>query len=138
MLGAALAFNQSLLVFLLQIGDRSGELTAQLNMAQLRAALGLGPGEEHLAAAHPYPGYEAQGEFWRFGGIGKSGIRWCGEGPFLAPFASGQEMEMLELWSECLHHKGMFALCFPQAAKAGNSPQKKGTEGVNGINLHWE
>ncbi|XP_063031056.1 G-protein-signaling modulator 1 isoform X4 [Melospiza melodia melodia] len=30
-------------------------------MAQLRTALGLAPGEEHLAAAHPYPGYEAQG-----------------------------------------------------------------------------
>lgn len=33
-------------------------------------------------------------------------------------------MEQNKLWNECLHHKGMFALCFPQAAKAGNGPQK--------------
>lgn len=46
----------------LQIGDRSGELTAQVNMAQLRSALGLGPGEEDVGTVQHYSGYEAQGE----------------------------------------------------------------------------
>lgn len=45
-----------------QTGDRTGELTAQVNMAQLRAALGLGPGDEEVGMARPYSGYEAQGE----------------------------------------------------------------------------
>lgn len=86
--------TSALLVFLLQIGDRSGELTAQLNMAQLRAALGLGPGEEDVGAAHPYSGYEAQGEFLGFWWHWEvSGITWCGEGKV---FASGQEIQMLE------------------------------------------
>lgn len=108
--------TSALLVFLLQIGDRNGELTAQVNMAQLRAALGLGPGDEDVPAAHPYSGYEAQGEFlgfwWRWE---VSGIVWCGEGE---AFASEQEIQMPEQDEavECLQHKGdsdVFALCFP-------------------------
>lgn len=83
--------TRALLVFLLQIGDRSGEQTAQLNIAQLRAALGLGPGEEDLAAAHPYSGYEAQGEFlafwWRWE---ISGIRWCGKGKAFAKWVGNR------------------------------------------------
>ncbi|XP_066057046.1 G-protein-signaling modulator 1 isoform X4 [Chamaea fasciata] len=57
----ALHFARKHLEISQEIGDRSGELTAQVNMAQLRAALGLGPGDEDAAAAHPYSGYEAQG-----------------------------------------------------------------------------
>ncbi|XP_029816425.1 G-protein-signaling modulator 1-like [Manacus vitellinus] len=45
-----------------EIGDRSGELTAQVNMAQLRSALGLGPGDEDMGAARHYAGYEAQAQ----------------------------------------------------------------------------
>ncbi|XP_015734369.1 G-protein-signaling modulator 1 isoform X6 [Coturnix japonica] len=55
----ALHFARKHLEISQEIGDRTGELTAQLNMAQLRAALGLGPGDEDVA--HPYSGYEAQG-----------------------------------------------------------------------------
>lgn len=133
--------TRALLVFLLQIGDRSGELAAQVNMAQLRAALGLSPGDEDVAAAQPCSGYEAQGEFLAFWWHWEaSGITCCGEGKV---FASGQEIQMLEQNNiiECLHHKegwDVFALCFPQAAVAGKDPQKRGTEGVNGISLHWE
>lgn len=88
--------TRALLLFLLQIGDRSGELAAQLNMAQLRAALGLSPGEEDGAAAHPYSGYEAQGEFL--------GFWWHWE--FFGVFARGQEIQVLEQDKavECLHH----------------------------------
>ncbi|XP_053852309.1 G-protein-signaling modulator 1 isoform X3 [Vidua macroura] len=57
----ALHFARKHLEISQEIGDRSGELTAQANVAQLRAALGLGPGEEDVGAAHPYSGYEAQG-----------------------------------------------------------------------------
>lgn len=84
-----MALTSALLVFLLQIGDRSGELAAQVNMAQLRAALGLGPGDEDVAAAHPYSGYEAQGEFLAFWWHWEaSGITCCGEGK---AFASGRK-----------------------------------------------
>lgn len=55
-----------MLVCTLQIGDRTGELTAQVNMAQLRAVLGLGPGDEDVGTAQRYSGYEAQGEFRGF------------------------------------------------------------------------
>lgn len=106
----------ALLVFPpLQIGDRNGELTAQVNMAQLRAALGLGPGDEDVGAAHPCSGYEAQGEFLGFWGHWEvSGITRCGEGE---AFASGQEIQMPEQDEavKCLRHKGswdVFALCF--------------------------
>lgn len=119
----------ALLVFPpLQIGDRNGELTAQVNMAQLRAALGLGPGDEDVGAAHPCSGYEAQGEFLGFWGHWEvPGITRCGEGE---AFASGQEIQMPEQDEavKCLRHKGgwdVFALCFPSAAKAGKDPQKR-------------
>lgn len=35
-------------------------------MAQLKSALGLGPGDEDMGTAHHYSGYEAQGEFLGF------------------------------------------------------------------------
>ncbi|NWT59809.1 GPSM1 protein, partial [Erythrocercus mccallii] len=57
----ALHFARKHLEISQEIGDRSGELAAQMNMTQLRAALGLGPGDEDVGAAHPYSGYEAQG-----------------------------------------------------------------------------
>ncbi|KFO65545.1 G-protein-signaling modulator 1, partial [Corvus brachyrhynchos] len=57
----ALHFARKHLEISQEIGDRNGELTAQVNMAQLRAALGLGPGDEDVGAAHPCSGYEAQG-----------------------------------------------------------------------------
>lgn len=50
-------------------------------MAQLRAALGLGPGDEEVGMARPYSGYEAQGE--RLGHVrcgmvhGESGMCAC-------------------------------------------------------------
>uniref|UniRef100_A0A672V2A6 G protein signaling modulator 1 n=1 Tax=Strigops habroptila TaxID=2489341 RepID=A0A672V2A6_STRHB len=74
----ALHFARKHLEISQEIGDRSGELTAQGNMAQLRTALGLGPGEEDPGTAHRYSGYEAQGEFWAFGGIERSRER-CGD-----------------------------------------------------------
>lgn len=118
----------ALLVFVLQIGDRSGELAAQVNMAQLRAALGLSPGDEDVPAAHPYSGYEAQGEFLEFWWHWEaSGIMCCGEGEV---FARGEEIKMLEQNNiiKCLHHKrgwDVFALCFPQAAVVGKDPQER-------------
>ncbi|XP_040505355.1 G-protein-signaling modulator 1 isoform X6 [Gallus gallus] len=57
----ALHFARKHLEISQEIGDRTGELTAQVNMAQLRAALGLGPGDEEVGMARPYSGYEAQG-----------------------------------------------------------------------------
>ncbi|XP_051663611.1 G-protein-signaling modulator 1 isoform X6 [Manacus candei] len=57
----ALHFARKHLEISQEIGDRSGELTAQVNMAQLRSALGLGPGDEDMGAARHYAGYEAQG-----------------------------------------------------------------------------
>ncbi|XP_061867736.1 G-protein-signaling modulator 1 isoform X2 [Colius striatus] len=57
----ALHFARKHLEISQEIRDRSGELTAQLNMVQLKAALGLDPGDEDVAAAHHYSGYEAQG-----------------------------------------------------------------------------
>ncbi|XP_068513005.1 G-protein-signaling modulator 1 isoform X2 [Anas acuta] len=57
----ALHFARKHLEISQEIGDRSGELTAQVNMAQLRSALGLGPGEEDVGTAQHYSGYEAQG-----------------------------------------------------------------------------
>ncbi|XP_021269481.1 G-protein-signaling modulator 1 isoform X2 [Numida meleagris] len=57
----ALHFARKHLEISQEIGDRTGELTAQVNMAQLRAALGLGPGDEDVGMARPYSGYEAQG-----------------------------------------------------------------------------
>uniref|UniRef100_A0A672V490 G protein signaling modulator 1 n=1 Tax=Strigops habroptila TaxID=2489341 RepID=A0A672V490_STRHB len=50
----ALHFARKHLEISQEIGDRSGELTAQGNMAQLRTALGLGPGEEDPGTAHRY------------------------------------------------------------------------------------
>lgn len=48
---------------LLQIGDRNGELTARMNIAQLQLALGRLTSP--AAAEKPdLAGYEAQGEFW--------------------------------------------------------------------------
>ncbi|XP_031412090.1 G-protein-signaling modulator 1 isoform X4 [Meleagris gallopavo] len=57
----ALHFARKHLEISQEIGDRTGELTAQVNVAQLRAALGLGPGDEDVGMACPYSGYEAQG-----------------------------------------------------------------------------
>ncbi|KFM08447.1 G-protein-signaling modulator 1, partial [Aptenodytes forsteri] len=57
----ALHFARKHLEISQEIGDRNGELTAQVNMAQLKSALGLGPGDEDVGAAHHYSGYEAQG-----------------------------------------------------------------------------
>ncbi|XP_042686725.1 G-protein-signaling modulator 1 isoform X5 [Centrocercus urophasianus] len=57
----ALHFARKHLEISQEIGDRTGELTAQVNMAQLRTALGLGPGDEDVGMACPYSGYEAQG-----------------------------------------------------------------------------
>ncbi|KAM6399890.1 G-protein-signaling modulator 1 [Rhynochetos jubatus] len=57
----ALHFARKHLEISQEIGDRSGELTAQVNMAQLKSALGLGPGEEDTGPAHHFAGYEAQG-----------------------------------------------------------------------------
>nr|XP_009940751.1 PREDICTED: G-protein-signaling modulator 1 [Opisthocomus hoazin] len=57
----ALHFARKHLEISQEIGDRSGELTAQVNMAQLRSALGLGPGDEDVGTAQHYSGYEAQG-----------------------------------------------------------------------------
>eukprot|EP00075_Anas_platyrhynchos_P002415 XP_005022767.1 G-protein-signaling modulator 1 isoform X1 [Anas platyrhynchos] len=57
----ALHFARKHLEISQEIGDRSGELTAQVNMAQLRSALGLGPGEEDVGTVQHYSGYEAQG-----------------------------------------------------------------------------
>ncbi|KFV73392.1 G-protein-signaling modulator 1, partial [Dryobates pubescens] len=57
----ALHFARKHLEISQEIGDRNGELTAQVNMAQLRSALGLGPGDEDMGTAHHYSGYEAQG-----------------------------------------------------------------------------
>ncbi|XP_037255858.1 G-protein-signaling modulator 1 isoform X3 [Falco biarmicus] len=57
----ALHFARKHLEISQEIGDRNGELTAQVNMAQLRSALGLGPGDEDVGTAHHYSGYEAQG-----------------------------------------------------------------------------
>ncbi|KFP03541.1 G-protein-signaling modulator 1, partial [Calypte anna] len=57
----ALHFARKHLEISREIGDRNGELTAQLNMAQLRAALGLGPGDEDMGTAPHCSGYEAQG-----------------------------------------------------------------------------
>ncbi|XP_062446639.1 G-protein-signaling modulator 1 isoform X2 [Rhea pennata] len=57
----ALHFARKHLEISQEIGDRNGELTAQANMAQLRSALGLGPGDEDGTVAHRYSGYEAQG-----------------------------------------------------------------------------
>uniref|UniRef100_A0A8B9CWE3 G protein signaling modulator 1 n=1 Tax=Anser brachyrhynchus TaxID=132585 RepID=A0A8B9CWE3_9AVES len=47
----ALHFARKHLEISQEIGDRSGELTAQVNMAQLRSALGLGPGDEDVGTA---------------------------------------------------------------------------------------
>ncbi|XP_010186491.1 PREDICTED: G-protein-signaling modulator 1 [Mesitornis unicolor] len=57
----ALHFARKHLEISQEIGDQTGELTAQVNMAQLKAALGLGPGDEDVGMAHHYSGYEAQG-----------------------------------------------------------------------------
>ncbi|PKU38157.1 g-protein-signaling modulator 1 isoform x1 [Limosa lapponica baueri] len=57
----ALHFARKHLEISQEIGDRNGELTAQVNMAQLKTALGLGPGDEDMGTAHHYSGYEAQG-----------------------------------------------------------------------------
>ncbi|KAM9595014.1 G-protein-signaling modulator 1 isoform 3-T3 [Morphnus guianensis] len=57
----ALHFARKHLEISQEIGDRNGELTAQVNMAQLKSALGLGPGDEDMGTAHHYSGYEAQG-----------------------------------------------------------------------------
>ncbi|XP_055653419.1 G-protein-signaling modulator 1 isoform X3 [Falco peregrinus] len=57
----ALHFARKHLEISQEIGDRNGELTAQVNMAQLKSALGLGPGDEDVGTAHHYSGYEAQG-----------------------------------------------------------------------------
>ncbi|XP_074464993.1 G-protein-signaling modulator 1 isoform X2 [Larus michahellis] len=57
----ALHFARKHLEISQEIGDRNGELTAQVNMAQLKSALGLGPGDEDTGTAHHYSGYEAQG-----------------------------------------------------------------------------
>ncbi|KAM6047620.1 G-protein-signaling modulator 1 isoform 3-T3 [Chlamydotis macqueenii] len=57
----ALHFARKHLEISQEIGDRNGELTAQVNMAQLKSALGLGPGDEDAGMAHHYSGYEAQG-----------------------------------------------------------------------------
>ncbi|XP_050570541.1 G-protein-signaling modulator 1 isoform X1 [Cygnus atratus] len=57
----ALHFARKHLEISQEIGDRSGELTAQVNVAQLRSALGLGPGDEDVGTAQHYSGYEAQG-----------------------------------------------------------------------------
>ncbi|KAM8796768.1 G-protein-signaling modulator 1 [Eudromia elegans] len=57
----ALHFARKHLEISQEIGDRSGELTAQLSVAQLRSALGLGPGDEDGVAAPRSAGYEAQG-----------------------------------------------------------------------------
>ncbi|XP_064027383.1 G-protein-signaling modulator 1 isoform X7 [Pogoniulus pusillus] len=57
----ALHFARKHLEISQEIGDRNGELTAQVNMAQLRSALGLGPGDEDMGTAHHHSGYEAQG-----------------------------------------------------------------------------
>lgn len=56
-------------------------------MAQLRAALGLGPGDEDVGTAQRYSGYEAQGEFLGFG--------WHEE-----VFASGQRGRKAECQSQ--------------------------------------
>ncbi|KGL99086.1 G-protein-signaling modulator 1, partial [Charadrius vociferus] len=57
----ALHFARKHLEISQEIGDRNGELTAQVNMAQLKSALGLGPGDEDMGTAHHCSGYEAQG-----------------------------------------------------------------------------
>ncbi|XP_010077953.1 PREDICTED: G-protein-signaling modulator 1 [Pterocles gutturalis] len=57
----ALHFARKHLEISQEIGDRNGELAAQVNMAQLKSALGLGPGDEDVGLAHHYSGYEAQG-----------------------------------------------------------------------------
>ncbi|KFV12840.1 G-protein-signaling modulator 1, partial [Tauraco erythrolophus] len=57
----ALHFARKHLEISQEIGDRNGELTAQVNIAQLKSALGLGPGDEDMGIAHHYSGYEAQG-----------------------------------------------------------------------------
>ncbi|KFO82540.1 G-protein-signaling modulator 1, partial [Cuculus canorus] len=57
----ALHFARKHLEISQEIGDRNGELTAQVNMAQLKSALGLGPGDEDVGLAHHCSGYEAQG-----------------------------------------------------------------------------
>uniref|UniRef100_A0A8D0EPJ9 G protein signaling modulator 1 n=1 Tax=Strix occidentalis caurina TaxID=311401 RepID=A0A8D0EPJ9_STROC len=44
----ALHFARKHLEISQEIGDRNGELTAQVNMAQLKSALGLGPGDEDM------------------------------------------------------------------------------------------
>ncbi|XP_009475280.1 PREDICTED: G-protein-signaling modulator 1 isoform X2 [Nipponia nippon] len=57
----ALHFARKHLEISQEIGDRNGELTAQVNMAQLKSALGLGPGDQDGGTAQHYSGYEAQG-----------------------------------------------------------------------------
>uniref|UniRef100_A0A663EWY9 G protein signaling modulator 1 n=1 Tax=Aquila chrysaetos chrysaetos TaxID=223781 RepID=A0A663EWY9_AQUCH len=52
----ALHFARKHLEISQEIGDRNGELTAQVNMAQLKSALGLGPGDEDMGTAHHYSG----------------------------------------------------------------------------------